>query len=110
MGPPDRIPVFPMYDRLTLPGLKIVPGIRFKQDCNWMQIKENPVDPAHTNILHAIPQLRGMDHFAPEFAESIAGEPPRRCKSPPVRFTHLGSACFPCDSCPVADWNADSEL
>src|SRR5436190_19623180 len=48
--------------------------------------------------------------LTPEFAESIAGEPPRRCKSPPVRFTHLGSACFPCDSCPVADWNADSEL
>jgi hypothetical protein len=69
MGPPERIPVFPMYDRFTLPGLEIVPGIRFKQDCNWMQIKENPVDPAHTNILHAIPQLRGMDHFAPEFAE-----------------------------------------
>jgi phenylpropionate dioxygenase-like ring-hydroxylating dioxygenase large terminal subunit len=60
MGPPDRF---------TLPGLKIVPGIRFKQDCNWIQIKENPVDPHHTHVLHAIPQLRGMEHFAPEFAE-----------------------------------------
>jgi phenylpropionate dioxygenase-like ring-hydroxylating dioxygenase large terminal subunit len=69
MGPPDRIPVFPMYDRFTLPGLKIVPGIRFKQDCNWIQIKENPVDPHHTHVLHAIPQLRGMEHFAPEFSE-----------------------------------------
>jgi phenylpropionate dioxygenase-like ring-hydroxylating dioxygenase large terminal subunit len=69
MGPPERIPVFPLYDRFTLPHLKIVPGIRFKQDCNWIQIKENPVDPHHTHVLHAIPQLRGMEHFAPEFAE-----------------------------------------
>ena len=69
MGPPDRIPVFPMYDRFTLPGVSTVPGIRFKQDCNWIQIKENTVDPHHTHVLHVIPQLRGMEHFAPEFGE-----------------------------------------
>ncbi|MFM9881550.1 MAG: hypothetical protein ACKVQT_00865, partial [Burkholderiales bacterium] len=45
----------------------LVPGTRFKQDCNWIQIKENTVDPHHTQVLHVIPQLRGMDHFAPEF-------------------------------------------
>ena len=36
-------------------------------DCNWLQIKENAVDPHHTNILHVIPQMRGMQHFADEF-------------------------------------------
>ena len=68
LGPPDRIPVFPMYDRLDLPGLKIVPGVRFPLECNWIQMKENTVDPHHTAVLHLIPQLRGMDHFADEFA------------------------------------------
>jgi phenylpropionate dioxygenase-like ring-hydroxylating dioxygenase large terminal subunit len=67
MGPPERIPVFPMYDRLTLPGVKIVQGERFEMACNWVQMKENTVDPHHTAVLHVIPQLRGMDHFADEF-------------------------------------------
>jgi phenylpropionate dioxygenase-like ring-hydroxylating dioxygenase large terminal subunit len=67
MGPPDRIPVFPMYDRLTLPGIKLVPGDRWAVEGNWMQIKENAVDPHHTNFLHVIPQRRGTEHFADEF-------------------------------------------
>jgi phenylpropionate dioxygenase-like ring-hydroxylating dioxygenase large terminal subunit len=67
MGPPERIPVFPVFDRLDLPGVRIVPGVRFQQDCNWIQIKENTVDPHHTHVLHVIPQLRGMEHFAAEF-------------------------------------------
>jgi nitrite reductase/ring-hydroxylating ferredoxin subunit len=67
MGPPDRRPVFPMYDRLTLPGIELVPGVRLPLDCNWIQLKENTLDPAHTAVLHVIPQLRGMDHFAGEF-------------------------------------------
>jgi phenylpropionate dioxygenase-like ring-hydroxylating dioxygenase large terminal subunit len=67
MGPPERVPVFPVYDRFRLPGIRLVPGTRFKQDCNWIQIKENTVDPHHTQVLHVIPQMRGMDHFAPEF-------------------------------------------
>ena len=67
MGPPDRIPVFPTYDRLTLPGLTLVPGVRLELDCNYIQLKENALDPAHTAVLHVIPQIRGMDHFANEF-------------------------------------------
>jgi phenylpropionate dioxygenase-like ring-hydroxylating dioxygenase large terminal subunit len=67
MGPPERIPVFPLYDRLTLPGLRLVPGSRWPVPCNWLQAQENTLDPAHTATLHAIPQLRSMDHFAAEF-------------------------------------------
>jgi phenylpropionate dioxygenase-like ring-hydroxylating dioxygenase large terminal subunit len=67
MGPPDRVPVFAMYDRFRLPGIEIVPGPRLPLSCNWLQLKENTVDPHHTAILHVIPQLRGMDHFADEF-------------------------------------------
>lgn len=72
MGPPDRIPVFPMYDRLRLPGIEIVAGNRWTLDCNWMQVKENPLDPHHTSVLHVIPDLRGMKHFAVEFGKSPA--------------------------------------
>lgn len=67
MGPPEDRPVFPLYDRLTLPGIKLVPGPRWPLPCNWIQVKENAVDPHHTQILHVIPQLRGMNHFANEF-------------------------------------------
>jgi phenylpropionate dioxygenase-like ring-hydroxylating dioxygenase large terminal subunit len=68
MGPPERVPVFPMLDRFKVPGLRIVPGVRLDLPCNWLQIKENSVDPHHTNVLHVIPQIRGMAHFADEFA------------------------------------------
>lgn len=67
MGPPDRIPVFPMYDRFDLPGITLAPGVRWALDCNWLQVKENAVDPHHTNFLHVLPQRRGMQHFADEF-------------------------------------------
>ena len=67
MGPPERIPAFPMLDRFQIPGIQHVPGERLVLDCNWLQVKENAVDPHHTNILHVIPQMRGMDHFANEF-------------------------------------------
>jgi hypothetical protein len=67
MGPPDEKPVFAVSDRFNVPGLRIVPGIRSNFACNWLQVKENAVDPHHTHFLHVIPQLRGMDHFANEF-------------------------------------------
>jgi phenylpropionate dioxygenase-like ring-hydroxylating dioxygenase large terminal subunit len=67
MGPPDKMPVFPMYDRFNIPGVRLVPGPRWPAKCNWLQIQENTMDPAHTATLHAIPQLRGTDHFATEF-------------------------------------------
>lgn len=67
MGPPERIPAFPMLDRFDIPGVELVPGERLELKCNWVQIKENVVDPHHTNILHVIPQKRGVEHFADEF-------------------------------------------
>jgi phenylpropionate dioxygenase-like ring-hydroxylating dioxygenase large terminal subunit len=67
MGPPDRVPAFPHLDRFDVPGIELVPGERLELHCNWIQIKENVVDPHHTNILHVIPQRRGVEHFADEF-------------------------------------------
>jgi phenylpropionate dioxygenase-like ring-hydroxylating dioxygenase large terminal subunit len=79
MGPLERMPVFPRYDFMEIPGLRIVEGIRFVVDCNWVQMRENTMDPAHTFTLHAVPQWRGMEHFAPSFErrpEFVFGETP----------------------------------
>lgn len=71
MGPPDRVPVFPMYDRLDLPGVRVETGHRrLELECNWLQQKENVLDPHHTAILHLIPLKRGGTGFAAEFGNS----------------------------------------
>jgi phenylpropionate dioxygenase-like ring-hydroxylating dioxygenase large terminal subunit len=54
MGPPDKRPVFPIYDTYDLPGYKLIPGTKHLFDCNWLQIRENSVDPVHTAFLHTI--------------------------------------------------------
>ncbi len=64
MGPMELEPPFPMYDKFDIPGVRLDPGIRLPFACNWVQIKENSMDPAHTAILHA---WEGM--FASEFAK-----------------------------------------
>jgi hypothetical protein len=53
MGPLDKRPPFPLYDRYELPGMRLDVGKRLPFKCNWVQIKENSMDPAHTAILHA---------------------------------------------------------
>jgi nitrite reductase/ring-hydroxylating ferredoxin subunit len=53
MGPPEKKPPFPMYDKWNVPGMKLAPGPRMPFECNWVQVKENAMDPAHTAILHA---------------------------------------------------------
>jgi nitrite reductase/ring-hydroxylating ferredoxin subunit len=72
MGPPDNIPVFPVLDRFGLSDVRDVPGTRFNVECNWLQMKENAVDPHHTATLHMIPLMRGVtkDTFAGEFGVS----------------------------------------
>ncbi len=53
MGPPDKKPPFPTFDHVDLPGIRLALPIRLPFACNWMQIKENALDPAHTAVLHA---------------------------------------------------------
>jgi len=52
MGPPDKRPALPIFDTFSLPGRRTVPGLRYVMPCNWLQIKENSVDPVHTSFLH----------------------------------------------------------
>jgi phenylpropionate dioxygenase-like ring-hydroxylating dioxygenase large terminal subunit len=87
MGPPDRVPVFPHLDRFDIPGVRLVPGVRLTVECNWLQVKENVLDPHHTNMLHTIPQRRGMEHFANEF-ESV---PQFTFMETPGGYTYLGA-------------------
>jgi phenylpropionate dioxygenase-like ring-hydroxylating dioxygenase large terminal subunit len=54
MGPPDEQPAFPVYDSLVRPGYRVIPGRKYFYPCNWLQIQDNTMDPAHTAFLHTI--------------------------------------------------------
>lgn len=64
MGPPEKIPLFPMYDIIdtrhrddvVLRGMRLWEdhGIGFVRDCNWLQHFENVVDSYHLLVLHAM--------------------------------------------------------
>jgi nitrite reductase/ring-hydroxylating ferredoxin subunit len=54
MGPPDKKPAFPIYDTSELPGYRQWIGLRHMLPANWLQIKENCMDPAHLYFLHTI--------------------------------------------------------
>ena len=54
MGPPEQLPAFPTYDSFVRPGFRLMPGRKYFYPCNWLQILENAMDPAHTAFLHTI--------------------------------------------------------
>jgi phenylpropionate dioxygenase-like ring-hydroxylating dioxygenase large terminal subunit len=70
MGPPEKQPSFPMYDTfnpvpgycLSKPGIEVWP-------CNWLQIKDNSMDPFHTAILHTIEMGHGFTEAFKEFGQ-----------------------------------------
>jgi len=50
-GPPASIPDFPIYDSYEYPDDKLVPYC-VTYPCNWLQVQENVMDPAHAVFLH----------------------------------------------------------
>jgi hypothetical protein len=54
LGPPDRRPAFPHYDSYDVPGHTLMPAAKFVMPCNWLQVKDNSMDPVHTAFLHAL--------------------------------------------------------
>jgi phenylpropionate dioxygenase-like ring-hydroxylating dioxygenase large terminal subunit len=64
MGPPDRQPSFTVYDSFVRPGYRLMPGQKYFYPCNWLQIMENVMDPAHTAFLHTIVSV---SQFTDEF-------------------------------------------
>jgi phenylpropionate dioxygenase-like ring-hydroxylating dioxygenase large terminal subunit len=66
MGPPDKRPPFPMLDTYDLPGYQQIARSPVVWECNWLQVKENSMDPAHLAFLHTLP---GSDGFTADFRE-----------------------------------------
>jgi len=69
MGPPDRQPPFPVFDTYDLPGYRLVPRAGNVWECNWLQVKENSMDPAHLAFLHTLPGSEGFTDDLKELGE-----------------------------------------
>src|SRR5580704_16858871 len=64
MGPPDRQPPFPLLDTYDVPGYRQFARAPTLWECNWLQVKENSMDPAHLQFLHTLP---GSEGFTEDF-------------------------------------------
>lgn len=60
MGPPDKQPAFPIFDTFDLPGYQLAARPGYIWPCNWLQVKENSMDPAHLAFLHTLPGSVGF--------------------------------------------------
>jgi phenylpropionate dioxygenase-like ring-hydroxylating dioxygenase large terminal subunit len=77
LGPPAKQPAFPILDTYHQPGCRMVPLIQHFYPCNWLQIQENVMDPAHLEFLHAITGSHFPDemrmHSVLDWLESPSG-------------------------------------
>jgi nitrite reductase/ring-hydroxylating ferredoxin subunit len=78
MGPPDKQLAFPIYDTFDLPDYQLAARPGYIWPCNWLQVKENSMDPAHLAFLHTLPGSVGFtDDLAAlgewDFMETPAG-------------------------------------
>ena len=65
MGPPGDVPEFPIYDALEREDADF--ALRYwHSPCNWLQMRENEMDPAHLTFLHT--RVFGMQ-FTPVYGE-----------------------------------------
>lgn len=51
LGPPESQPEFPHYDAYDMPDMVMTP-YKAPFNCNWLQVLDAIVDPAHTAFLH----------------------------------------------------------
>ena len=63
LGPPDEKPVFPVFDSFEIEGMTMTP-YAMTWPCNWLQVLDAIVDPAHTAVLHSPPD-------DPQFSEGF---------------------------------------
>jgi len=64
-GEPEKIPEFVIYDSYDYPDDKLVP-YSLSYPCNWLQVHENVMDPAHAVFLHT---RMTFSHFADAWGE-----------------------------------------
>jgi nitrite reductase/ring-hydroxylating ferredoxin subunit len=69
MGPPDKQPAFPLLDTFSLAGYKLIARAPTLWECNWLQVKENSMDPAHLAFLHTLPGSEGFTEDLKELGE-----------------------------------------
>ena len=69
MGPPDKQPPFPVLDTFGVQGYQLSAGPRYTWPCNWLQVKENSMDPAHLSFLHSNPGNVGFTNDLAELGE-----------------------------------------
>jgi hypothetical protein len=89
MGPPDRIPEFPLYDNLLRDGIELHAYRNNSRgvvaDCNWLQIQENAVDPMHTFVLHS-------SNSGNQFTSAFAVRPDIDFISTPISVRYVRNA------------------
>ncbi len=69
MGPPDKQPPFPVLDTYDLRGYRLAARAPTLWECNWLQVKENSMDPAHLAFLHTLPGSEGFTEDLKELGE-----------------------------------------
>jgi nitrite reductase/ring-hydroxylating ferredoxin subunit len=69
MGPPEKRQAFPLLDTYDLPGYKLIARAPTVWECNWLQVKENSMDPAHLAFLHTLPGSEGFTADLKELGE-----------------------------------------
>jgi hypothetical protein len=69
LGPPDKRPAFPVLDTYDLPGYRLIARAPTLWECNWLQVKENSMDPAHLAFLHTLPGSEGFTSDLKELGE-----------------------------------------
>ena len=69
MGPPEKQPPFPRLDTYDLPGYELAARAPVVWECNWLQVKENSMDPAHLAFLHTLPGSQGFTNDLKELGE-----------------------------------------
>jgi nitrite reductase/ring-hydroxylating ferredoxin subunit len=84
MGPPDRQLPFPVYDSFNGPGYRLIPGQKYFYPCNWLQIMENTMDPAHTAFLHTIVSV-------PVFSDAFGVLPELEFAETPVGMIYIAT-------------------
>ena len=67
MGPPEVQPEFPLYDAYTQHGFTRWHTKRDRWPCNWLQVKDNSMDPSHTAFLHVIEMGHGFGEIFKEW-------------------------------------------
>lgn len=64
MGKPQHMPGFPFYDAFEMDGVTTRP-YEVKYACNWVQVLDAIMDPAHTTFLHS-------QNSHPQFSDGMA--------------------------------------